>query len=597
MTIHRSTLLACLLTLLTACDGGGISINNGPDNDASIQTDSGAPSPDFGNWTPPPNSCSGCEAEKVGINGTPYTPGSSDSEGVSADKDGALVIDKTSSKLNRYLWVADTNLPGVAKIDLETMTIVARYITGGSSTSRTTVNALGEAFIGSRADGNGKAGVTKVSPLGSKCPDTNGDGVITTSTGPDNVLPYGQDDCVLWHTETQGDIRGLAAQDIAGTQHDDICKSFDPSKEFDPNKFIEKDEHYIWVGGLHGMVYKIDSETGKILIATTSPMGVYGAALAGDGKLWVGSGGGLAFGFIDTTKCVDQASCDAAQVCTVACTETACPATCDGAAKASITGQLKGYGITVDHKQRVWRSGYPTAGVMRYDSLAPANQRLAHSTAPAYGGGIAADAQGWVWAANLNGGVVRVNADTMAHTSIPVASKGIAVDAAGRVFAVEYNGAVHLIEPGATLDAYTLTANAIPLKGIAYAYSDMTGIQTRLAANDPGWYRSTFAPCPTVKVTDWQFLTYDVEVPAKTWVMFNVRTADTAEDLKKAAWATVACIGPPGGPGQVSIKALKGRMVEAEVRFVANGDLNNPTSIQSARIKSFGTLYRCMGVN
>ena len=108
------------------------------------------------------------------------------------------------------------------------------------------------------------------------------------------------------------------AQDISAT-NTNVCKDWQgTSKEFDPKQLTSQDEHYIWVGGTHGKVYKIDAQTGQILIKTAAPLQVYGMALSGDGKLWVGAGGG-GFGFIDTTKCVDQASCDAAQVCTATC--------------------------------------------------------------------------------------------------------------------------------------------------------------------------------------------------------------------------------------------------------------------------------------
>jgi outer membrane protein assembly factor BamB len=550
-----------------------------------------------GGGGPPAPPCAGCLEHKVGIGGEPFAPSSHDSEFVATDPNGALVLDNQHfSKLNRFLWVADTDLPGVVKIDLSTMTIAGRYRTGGSSTSRTTVNALGEAFIGSRKDGDGKAGVTKILPHGTSCPDRNGDGVVTTSTGADSVLPWGQDECVEWHVETEGDIRGLAAQDIAGPSFEKVCEGFQGTKEFNPKEVTSKDKHYVWVGGTHGKVYKLDAKTGKILLNLTAPVKVYGMALSPDGKLWLGAGAG-GLGFVDTTKCTDQASCEAAPACTQTCSATDCKSTCDAAVKASYSGMPGGYGITVDGKGRVWRSGYPEAATMRFDFSAPVNQRLAMSQTKAYGGGIAADASGWIWAADLKGNVVRVNANTLVGTKIPAMSKGVAVDSRGRVLAIQYEGFVHLIEPGKTLTDFKLTKEAVKLKGIAYAYSDMTGTQARLADNLPGWYRYRFDLCDEGNSPKWEYMTWDVEVPPGTWAMFNVRTGDTLEQLKGAAWSTVACISPPGGFGQVSLAALSGKLMEAEVRFIASGDLNNPSAtVASARIKSFSVLYRCVGV-
>lgn len=587
--------------LLSVCLVGGVACKGEVDHsDNPAAKDAGAttPQPEGGMifpGAPTPGSCSGCTEIRLGPNGDfPFDVSADENEFVSKDSDGVLVFNQKASKFNRYLWVADTALPGVVKIDLDTLKIVGRYVTGGSSSSRTTVNAIGEAFIGAREAGNGKAGVTKVLPLGKDCPDTNKDGVITTSSGPTDVLQYGKDDCVAWHTETDGDIRGLAAQDISAT-NSNVCKDWKgTSKEFDPKQVTGQDQHYIWVGGTHGKVYKIDAQTGKILIKTLAPVGVYGMALSGDGKLWIGAGAG-GFGFIDTTKCVDQASCDAAQTCTATCSGNSCPDTCDSAVKAYYSGVLAGYGITVDYKKRVWRSGYPNAGMMRYDPYAPAAQRLAYSTTGlAYGGGIAADAAGWVWGAVLGSGLVRVNADTMDGVTIAANSKGVAVDSTGRVFGIQYEGAVHLIQPGPTLNDYKLTANALPLLGVAYAYSDMTGVQTRLASGEPAWYRHTFQPCATS--IDWQFLTWDVDVPDGTWAMFNVRVAEKQEDLKQSAWFTVACVSPPGGKGYVSISSFKGKFMEVEVRFTATGDLNKPATVKSARVKSFSVLHRCINM-
>jgi len=587
------TLSIAALFALAACQPAEMTGNSGTpgkkDAGGQVKADAGTLSEPYD-----PGPCSGCEEKKQGMGGEAFDPASHESEFVTKDSEGALVIDMSQSKTARHLWVADTALPGVAKVDLESLKIVARYRTGGSSTPRTTVNVLGEAFIGARASGNGAAGVTKVLPHGQSCPDKNGDGKITTSSSPDAVLAYGSDDCVAWHFEAEGDIRGLAAQDIPGVKHEEICAGWSQTKEFDPKEVTAEDEHYVWVGGLHGKVYKLDAKTGKLLLKVKSPVPVYGMALSGDGKLWIGAGGGN-FGFIDTNKCTDQTTCDAATVCQQSCTETVCPATCDSAVKAVYTGILGGYGITVDYKKRVWRSGYPTATTMRFDPYAPVNQRLAYGPA-SYGGGIAADAEGWVWGANINGSLTRIHADTLAGTTIAAPSKGVAVDFKGRVFAVEYAGKIHVVEPGKTLSAYTLKANAIPLKGQAYAYSDMTGVQTRLASGEPGWYREIFDACPG-KAVEYKLLKWDVEAPAGTWVMFNLRVADDHEALAKSTWYTVACISPPGGQGQVKIDGFKGKLVEVEVRLIANGDLNKPDSVSSARIKSFAVDSRCVKVD
>ncbi len=550
-----------------------------------------------------PTECLQCKEKNVGMTkDQAFDLQADENEFVVTDDEGALVISKKKSRDSKFLWVADTELSGVVKIDLETFKIVGRYRTGGSDTSRTTVNVLGEAFIGSRGGGGGwqagdmgdswgeGGGVTKILPYGQDCPDTNNDGVITTSTGPDDVLAYGQDDCVAWHTETEGDIRGLAAQDISGMKPTGMCQGFNSGqKEFNEQPVSIADEHYVWVGGMHGKIYKLDAETGEILLKITAPSSVYGMALSGDGKLWTVN----ELAFVDTLKCTDQASCEAAPTCTQECTETSCSDKCDDAVKARIQG-ISGYGITVDYKQRVWTSAQTT----RYDPHAPVNTRRKEGP-PSGSGGIAADADGWIWACGGYGagteggygaGTVRINAETMESVNISAPNKGLAIDTKGRVLTIEGTG-VHLIEPGNknTLSDYTLTKNIVQLKGYAYAYSDMTGVQTRLAANDPGQYRHRFEGCDGTTTT-WRQLKWDVEVPEGTWVIFNVRSADTVDQLKTAPWYSVVCLTSADDLNIADLENHEGNYLEVDVRFSATED---SSSFKSARIKSFGVKYEC----
>jgi len=547
--------------------GGGSGDDAGPSSGA----DGGGPVADC---------CSNCLERSIGI-GQPesFDVDADESEFVGTDTAGALVVNKQNSKYNRYLWVADTNLPGVVKIDLQSFSIVGRYITGGSSTSRTTVNALGEAFVGSRT---GSAGVTKVLPDGVDCPDTNGDGVITTSSGPNDVLPFGQDDCVAWYTPTNGDIRGLAAQDIPGIDPDDVCSGNDDTPVDVP------DRHYVWAGGLHGKIYKLDAATGAILLTIDAPSTVYGMALSGDGKLWTGMG----LAFVDTTQCVNEATCQAAPVCTQSCAIGSCPDTCDGAVKAKYSN-VDGYGITVDCKNRVWMSSGATT---RYDPNGAVDTRLARG--PNSGsGGIAADANGWIWASNGTS-TVRIDAETMAGLNIDAPNKGVAIDSDGRVITVR-DDSVHLIEPGATLNDYTLSNNVTALEGFAYAYSDMTGVQTRLASDEPGWYRHVFEGCEDQDTTDWRKLEWDVETPPGTHTLFVARSADTLADLDNAPWQPVVSC---ADGADCTVLGQSGRFLEVEVRLTASASAEtgaqgcNLEPGASARVKRFTAKYACAGV-
>ncbi|RLB46114.1 MAG: hypothetical protein DRI90_27690, partial [Deltaproteobacteria bacterium] len=433
--------------------------------------------------------CSDCETESSGV-GTddPFDPDNNPSDGVGLDDNGALVLDASNTNIPGIIWIANTNLSTVTKVDTTTYQVLGRYKIGTNDPSRTSVNSLGDVFVANR---NGNS-LTKISAAGDECPDTNGDSVITTSTGFNDVKSWGQDDCVLWDVPIPNNpkVRGAAAQDVWVDN---------PIPDDPDNKTLE---HYAWVGGTnHRTIYKYDGVDGTLLIQTESPTGVYGLALDGNGQLWMsGNTDGNVIGRVDTTKCYDQASCDAAPVCVRNCAtgncacEPGCPTSCDDAVKERILVPNAVYGITVDFKQRVWIGG---GTVHRYDSQLPENQRYAAVANTGFIHGIAADADGSIWGAGGSNGVIRVDGDTLAHVVVPVGSaKGMAIDKDGKVWAVEKGSHAHVITPGNNgLNDFTMTPNAVGGLGDCYTYSDMTGAQLALAMNDPGYYREVFEGC------------------------------------------------------------------------------------------------------
>jgi streptogramin lyase len=439
----------------------------------------------------------------------PFEPDEDNSEGVRMDEEmGGLVLDSTSINTN-LIWVANTGEGSVSKVDVRTFVELGRYSTGYDP-SRTSVNTAGDVYVGNR---NGFS-LTKISALGAECPDTNGDGEVTTSSGHD-VLPWGQDDCVLWRTDLTGCgvIRAVAAQDVIG-----------PDGSVHP---------YVWVGGFNGCVWKLDGITGEILInATPVRARPYGFALDGQGQLWIHHHN-THVGRLDTRRCVDDASC-AVDIC---------DDTGDGCVKQQIAlpAGTTGYGITVDWRQRVWLGG--GAGPIRYDPMAPAGQRWALSGANHFVHGIAADSNGWIWGAG-GGQVVRVNGDdptqwTFVAGAAGFSAKGAAVDADGKVWMINishHNATV--IIPGATLNEAEVRPNVSPFFRSPYTYSDMTGLQLRWATQPRGHYRAIFSGCNNAD-TIWQDINFSGQVPDHTWVRFRARVADSAEELQNSPWILV----------------------------------------------------------
>ncbi len=537
------------------------------------------------------------------------------SRGIEVDDDGALRL-TSRRRIRDFIWLADTayRFHTVSKYSTQPpYRLEGRYCLadpgsptvsnpcGNADPSRTSVNLFGDVYVGDRNNGR----VIKVSAAGLECPDTNGDGVITTwvPDGDDDPmndpppLPWGQDDCVVWATNMRehgaSDMRGIAAQEVEG-----------PDGEI---------EQYVWAGGSGGQnVYKLDGDTGEVLVATRAPTGMYGMALDGFGNLWMTNGGSL--GRLDTTRCLSQEDCDAAEICATGGADD------DLCIKQRVLAVPCGsYGITVDFKSRVWLGG---SGMSRYDPRADIGMRWA--TVPWGGGfgggpiggggscspadefcqpdlecggfvsGIAADGVGFVWGAGGSAGVVRANADrpaewaivegsassgcgasTMGGFTAECTSKGMAVDLFGKIWAVNMGDTAMVITPGPEIDNNLVEHGVGMLSGSnRYTYSDMTGIQLRLATNTAGYYQRIFQPCgDNPEVTRFITLDAELEAPEGTFIEWEIRVAQNADELNRADWISA---GQSTRDETIQLEDLladagvEGRVLEVRARFRSN---------------------------
>lgn len=566
----------------------------------------------------------GCNESSVGSGGTPFDPAANPSENVDLDADGALVLRRGEGGALELIWVANTREYSVSKIDTRTFTELGRYRVPGinpmdseNGPSRTSVDSDGNVYAGARMG----TSITKISAAGDDCPDTNGDGMVTTSGSAGDLLAEGQDDCVIWSTDIGHDARGVAVQEIPAEFTIEQVPDGDPIITEIPA------ERYVWVSGQQGdyMLHKIDAETGAILFSIKPPTAVYGLALDGRGNLWMSGreNGYTGIGRVDTTRCID-ASCASEPVCVTTCVSggTDCPSACDSAVLEYVNFGFQSYGVTVDCKQRVWvghaHSGFLSpGGVTRYDPTQPAATRrgwIAVSGNDANGiNGIAADGNGFIWGAGGNSGVWRIDGDTLQFTQVAgtggseFAAKGMAIDREGKVWAIPLRGSYAMvITPGAALADATVQKPLDILVG-PYTYSDMTGEQRRLAANEPGFYRQLFEGCAG-DTTQWADFEWDVEAPDGTVVVFRLRTADSVDAIEQADWFSVTVV--PGGTSPLAIEPFiagamqePGKYVEIEVRLFTD-DLGSGGGLcgedgspgVTPRVKSFALSYRCMPV-
>jgi sugar lactone lactonase YvrE len=509
-----------------------------------------------------------CEHASSGAGTTdPFDVGAHESTGVAVDDDGALVISGVTIPAGKDLiWIASSAGGFVSKVDTTTMTELARYRTGDDP-SRTSVDARGDVYVGDR----GGEAVFKVAAAGEACPDTNGDGVVKTSTGPDDLRAAGQDDCVLWKRPLGHAIRGVAAQERA------VGAGEEPRSD-------------VWVGTLDGIVWKLDGRTGEVLLTTPSPCPVYGLAIDGAGQLWMPYSDCL--GRVDTNACTDSSSCDALPVCTTSCpTWTGCDDStkCDIAGKQQIYLPDMSYGITVDFKGRVWLGG--GEGVKRYDPAGPKGKRWAFE-AVGFSHGIAADAVGFVWAA-ADPAVVRVDAETLEHVFVDTkSSKGMAVDRAGKIWAISnVQTFASVIVPGPTLGDHEVIDHAVTGLDGPYTYSDMTGVQAALATGGSGRYVDRFTGCADGE-TAWIDLAWDASAPKGTNITFRVRTADNAAAIETATWVPVATL--PGSDSPASVAGAlagagipSGKLLDVEITMTITASASSP------KVKAISAGFAC----
>lgn len=585
-------------------------------SDGGGSGDSGSSDPDAG--------CGfGCTTTKTGAGTDNPFDLDNPSDHVGLDPDGALVIQRDGDESQELIWVANTLEGTVSKIDTNALEELARYEVpidwsidmDENGPSRTSVDSEGNVYVGARLG----ATISKISAAGEDCPDTSGDGTVTTSTGPADILPLGDDDCVLWTTTVDVDARGVAVQEIPTRFEIEMSPDGEPEITEIPGA------RYVWVGGhANAKLFKLDAETGEILltlVAPALPSDVYGLALDGRGNLWLSGRSAEAVGRVDTTRCVDD-TCNMETPCVTVCNEASCPDTCDDEILERVeVGQMT-YGVTVDCAQRVWiggaHDGSAQNGVIRYDPLAPADMRFIAARGGATGvatsgangiNGIAADASGWVWAAGGGTGVWRIDAETMQFAQVAGTggaefnAKGMAIDRQGRVWAIPLrDDYAMVITPGVTINDATVDkpTTLTPFVG-PYTYSDMSGEQRRLAANEPGKYSQRFTGCEG-QPTKWNELSWDVTTPAGTFVVFRVRSADTRSDLNDAEWIEVAGIPGRDSPLQLmqffeDAEQTTGHYVEVEVQLFTTklGEEGKCESVPAStpRVKEFGVSFIC----
>ena len=321
-----------------------------------------------------------------------------------------------------FIWIANSPEGTVSKINTFTGVEEGRYRTGEGNPdpSRTSVNQLGDVAVANR---NG--GIVKIAANVERCVDANGNGTIETSKGPDDILPWGSDECLLWshplpatgadgprpvaweavdsncsvatprvwvgyYTGEANDVGVF--QRLDGTTGDVLDEVMIPGWNTDdrnnrPYGGAVNAEGDFYVTGYYGPGAVIDSETLDYeMFPPPAGSGFYGMALATDEDMWIGGCDGAIYHFEQDTQSFTNVG--------------------------AIEGRARG--VQVDTEGRAWFAGNNPCRLIEVDTL---TETIVDDNIPLPGCGepvgISIDGEGFVWVVDRTAEVAyKVDPDT-----------------------------------------------------------------------------------------------------------------------------------------------------------------------------------------
>ncbi len=391
-----------------------------------------------------------------------------------ADSDSDSDTDSDSDNMEKlsYIWVANTGDGTLSKIDTREVEEVARYVTSPQGSdgdpSRTSVNLHGDMVVTNREPKSGPSSVTKFATSTDDCLDRNNNGKIDTSKGPDDVMPWGEDECMIWNTplDPLGDGEQIGARGTAWDGTEDQKTGQGGS---------------VWITSVvKQYVFKLNGDTGEIEEHKEVGFCGYGAAVGKEDKLWIAHiRNGMCISYdpdppFDTLDNwiveFDMKNLEYSQY------------RFGGAS----------YGITVDSDGDVWISDFghtdTTGGKVGLGRFDPTTEKYGYANLFPYddmdftiprGRGVAVGigkSAGYVWVAeSTDGFLMQVDQKTLEVVEkIKLGEKlvGVAIDYQGYVWAVsKKENSVYKVNPK------TYEYEAIKVGKNPYTYSDMTGVQ------------------------------------------------------------------------------------------------------------------------
>ncbi|MGB1277140.1 MAG: hypothetical protein ACPG77_15455, partial [Nannocystaceae bacterium] len=291
-----------------------------------------------------------------------------------------------------YIWIANDTQGTVSKINTMTAVEEGRYAVEGGRPSRTSVNLNGDVAVSSRGPG----AVTKVAAQLDDCVDFNDNGEIETSTGPNDILPLGQDECVLWRRvidspDYQNGPRATAW--VAEKQNPMTCE-YPEARLWVAWRDAQHQAHFELLDGLTGeTIEEVTHPYPDDGNATKNP---YGGAVDSNGNFYVTGLHAQPVVMVDIE--------------TLEVTDLGLP-----------PGTTKRYGMTLDAAGDLWAAGYD--GDIHRWNTADNTWNVFDSGNNDDFRGIAVDSEDQVWAVKSN--VCQLahfdgNTDTFVNAAIPL---------------------------------------------------------------------------------------------------------------------------------------------------------------------------------
>lgn len=441
--------------------------------------------------------CGGCTTDCTGgVWGQAEAPFVSN-DTLTTTSHGWLTL-KKQPPVTTALWIANTGEDTVSKIDLSTATEVARYHSHGDEPIRIAVDYNGDAWVVNRAY-TGQSSLTKIAGELSHCVDRNDNG-IDTSNGPGDVLPPGEDECILLSVPLGSDDPPAVGRALAidGSSNEDATYGGS-----------------VWVG-LHTMmqVQERDGQTGALIRTVQTPdFAPYAAAFDAWGRLWLISQDGI-LARIDRSQSQPEATF----------------------LEAPLSCYLL-YGLTLDTNEDLLMSGFHCDQVVHYNPDTQVWRNLA--TYPSARGLAVIDSTAWV--AHTDGHLSQVDMASFTVTEVhsltglsaqPFESIGVATSNDMQVWVVSSQ---NLLGSNGVVTQLNASDGSIvsqtPVGLAPHTQGDLTGSERPGAFVPEGVASHVFDGCDDDHITEWHTLHLSADSGTSGSVRVAIRRASAQDDL------------------------------------------------------------------